>query len=684
MNQINLRFPQLATTMERLANVGRWVIDRKENDFFWSEQTYVIFGVEVGTPLSLDDAINFYHPEHQKLIRDLIKTCSEQGTAFSHEVMVYTANGKLRWLAVMGEAQFENGQVRYVYGAAQDITAKRNRLIELTTQREALNTTLNNLLDGVIIINEYGIIRQLSEPAEKMFGYTAAELIGRNIKMLMPEPYAVNHDHYLKNYRDTRVAKIIGIGREVEALHKNGRVFPIDLAVTEAMINGEIEYIGTVRDISRQRAAAERIENLSFFDELTQLPNRYKFIQYVNAQSKEQTTCVMAINLDYFSRINAVHGYDIGDQILVVIAARLKHYLGPHCMLAKDIGDRFWFAMWAPHSASSECRKIGQLMLEAIREVIPKGDYNHFITASIGMAIDGRSSGELMSHAETALHRAKSEGRDQVALYKERMSSNVLADYQLEMGLRQAVERNELECWLQSKINGNGQVIGAEALMRWRRYDGTLVSPDSFIPIAERLGLITSLGHWMLDTVAKRLATLEQTGLPEGFRIAVNVSPKQFLQTDFVEQIRSVFSNANVSLTRLTIEITENLLLQNETQVCDKMETLAAAGVIFSIDDFGTGYSNLSRLNRLPVAELKIDREFIQGIHGSTQEQELLKTIIALAKGMNMSTVAEGIEDETQADFVLQHGCEYMQGFYFHRPTEIEQWVSDFYSVTQQ
>ncbi|MCO4320502.1 putative bifunctional diguanylate cyclase/phosphodiesterase [Aliidiomarina quisquiliarum] len=680
MNKINIRFPQLATTMERLANVGRWVIDRKENDFFWSEQTYVIFGVEVGTPLTLDDAINFYHPEHQELIRDLIKTCSEQGTAFSQEVMVYTESGELRWLAVMGEAQFENGQVRYVYGAAQDITAKRDRLTELTSQREALNTTLNSLLDGVIIINEYGIIRQLSEPAEKMFGYTAAELIGRNIKMLMPEPYAANHDQYLKNYRDTRVAKIIGIGREVEALHKNGRVFPIDLAVTEAMINGEIEYIGTVRDISRQRAAAERIENLSFFDELTQLPNRYKFIQYVNAQSKEQTTCVMAINLDYFSRINAVHGYDIGDQILVEIAKRLKKHLGPNRILAKDIGDRFWFAMNGKGTELIECTNIANLMLDSIRQAIPKGDYNHFVTASIGMAIHGATSGELMSHAETALHRAKNMGRDQVAIYKERMSSNVLADYQLEMGLRQAVQRNELECWLQSKVNGSSQVVGAEALMRWRRFDGTLVSPASFIPIAEQLGLIASLGRWMLTTVAKLLAKLERKGLPAEFRIAVNVSPKQFLQAGFVEQVRTIFSTAGVNLNRLTLEITENLLLQNEVKVREKMATLAADGVIFSIDDFGTGYSNLSRLNRLPVSELKIDREFILGINGTQQEQELLKTIIKLAQGMNMQTVAEGIETLAQAEFVLQHGCDHLQGFYFHKPVEMVQWVGEFYN----
>lgn len=680
MNDINIRFPQLATTMERLANVGRWVVDRKENTLYWSPQTYEIFGVDANKILSLNDAIDFYHLDHQEILQHLITECGEQGTSFSYEAMIYTASGEERWLSIIGEAQFEGSEVRYVYGAAQDITARRQRYTELASQREALNTTINSLLDGIVIINENGLIKRVSQPAEKMFGYTAAELIGQNIKMLMPAPYADEHDQYLENYHTTGIKKIIGIGREVQGLRKNGTIFPFELAVTEATVDGEREYIGTVRDITKQRETAAQIETLSYFDELTLLPNRYKFMRYVNQECKQQDVCVMAINLDYFSRINAVHGYEVGDQILIEIAKRLKKHLGPNRILAKDIGDRFWFGMKASCTALTECTAIATLMLESIRQVIPKGDYKHFVTASIGMAIHGVTSGELMSHAETALHRAKNEGRDQVAIYKERMSSNVLADYQLEMGLRQAIQRNELECWLQSKVDDTGQVIGAEALMRWRRFDGTLVSPASFIPIAERLGLIVPLGYWMLNKVAELLARLEQKGLPEGFRIAVNVSPKQFLQASFVEQIRRVLNDAGVRFNRLTLEITENLLLQNEIQVREKMAMLATDGVIFSIDDFGTGYSNLSRLNRLPVAELKIDREFILGIDGTQQEQELLKTIIKLAQGMNMSTVAEGIETLAQAEFVLQHGCDHMQGFYFHKPVEMLQWVSEFYN----
>lgn len=621
MNDINIRFPQLATTMERLANVGRWVIDRKENTLYWSPQTYIIFGVEANTPLSFNDAIDFYDSNQQEQLRSLISECGEHGTSFSYEAMIHTSSGEKRWLSIMGEAQFEGSEVRYVYGAAQDITARRQRYNELRSQREALSTTINSLIDGIVIINEYGLIKRVSKPAEQMFGYTAAELLGHNIKILMPTSYASEHDQYLENYRTTGIKKIIGIGREVQGLRKNGTVFPFELAVTEAMVDGEREYIGTVRDITKQRDAAAQIETLSYFDELTLLPNRYKFMRYVNQECKQQDVCVMAINLDYFSRINAVHGYEVGDQILVEIAKRLKKHLGPNRILAKDIGDRFWFAMNASCTALKECTAIATLMLESIRQAIPKGDYNHYVTASIGMAIHGATSGELMSHAETALHRAKNKGRDQVAIYKERMSSNVLADYQLEMGLRQAVQRNELECWLQSKVDGSGKVIGAEALMRWRRFDGTLVSPASFIPIAERLGLIVPLGYWMLKTVAKLLAKLELKGLPEGFRIAVNVSPKQFLQASFVEQVRVVLNDAGVNFNRLTLEITENLLLQNEIQVRDKMATLAAEGLIFSIDDFGTGYSNLSRLNRLPVAELKIDREFILGIHNSTKNK---------------------------------------------------------------
>lgn len=543
-----------------------------------------------------------------------------------------------------------------------------------------LNTIINNLLDGVITIDEKGIICGFSKPAERMFGYQDHEVIGHNISMLMPQPYAREHDSYLESYHQTGVKKIIGIGREVEARRKDGSVFPIDLAVTQTETELGRRYIGTVRDITLQRENAERIEYLSFHDRLTGLANRNSLTQALDQWLPKQRVTLLALNLDFFSRINVVFGHGIGDSLLQETAKRLdRHRLGGS-LLAKDLGDRFWLAL--PEEAYNGKPRgyfLSQIekLLSVLRQPFTLDNQDYYLTASIGavFAEPGQNSFDVLNGSETALQQAKEWGRDQYSVYQPRMTSSILRDYRLEVGLRNAIRTGKgLECWLQSKVNADYQTTGAEALMRWRDDKDQMISPEVFIPVAEHLGLIIELGDWMATEVARTIASLPAEST---YRIALNVSPKQFLQPHFVPKMQRIFAQQGANLHGLIIEITENLLLSRVEQVQKVMDEFAAFGVSFSIDDFGTGYSNLSRLQQLPVSELKIDRQFVQGAFRNEREGALFQAMLQMAKSMQLTTVAEGVESKEQADHIRKSGCDLQQGYYFSRPMPAKDWLTE-------
>ncbi|RUO23988.1 bifunctional diguanylate cyclase/phosphodiesterase [Aliidiomarina minuta] len=543
-----------------------------------------------------------------------------------------------------------------------------------------LNAIINNLLDGVITIDQKGIICGFSKPAERMFGYQEHEVVGHNISMLMPQPYAREHDAYLDSYHQTGAKKIIGIGREVEAMRKDGSVFPIDLAVTQTETEMGRRYIGTVRDISLQRENAERIEYLSFHDRLTGLANRNSLTQALEQWLPKQRVTLLALNLDFFSRINVVFGHGIGDSLLQEAAKRLDRHRLAGSLLAKDLGDRFWLALpEEAYDGKPRAYFLSQIekLLSVLRQPFMLESQEYYLTVSIGVffAEPGQNSFDVLNGAETALQQSKEWGRDQYSVYQPRMTSSILRDYRLEVGLREAIKAGKgLECWLQSKVNADYRTTGAEALMRWRDEQGQMVSPEVFIPVAEHLGLIIELGDWMAAEVAKTIASLPADST---YRIALNVSPKQFLQPHFVLKMQRIFAEQGASLNALIIEITENLLLSRIEQVQSVMNELALLGVRFSIDDFGTGYSNLSRLQQLPVSELKIDRQFVQDAFRNEREAALFQAMLQMAKSMQLTTVAEGVETNQQANHIRDSGCDLQQGYYFSRPMPADQWLAE-------
>lgn len=534
----------------------------------------------------------------------------------------------------------------------------------------------DSLFDAIVVINRAGTIVDINHAAQAMFGYHPRDVIGKNVTILMPISMADQHHKFMQNAVYGSGPRVLGRLRELEAQRKDGTLFPVTIGLNETDWFGEQCYVGSIRDISERLEAEQTIESLSMFDPLTGLPNRANFIKLMQHQLHFSNVRVVAINMDYFNRINIAAGESEGNQVLKVIAARLSYMVSEYKgVLAKDIEDRFWIGLdIADEEVAGYNEERMRRLLAVIREEVIINGRHYKLTASIGVASmeKGGSASEMVAHAETATHQAKAQGRDQFSVYQRIMTAQVISDFKLEQKLRVAIKENEIECWLQNKVNKSGVAISAEALARWR-HKGKVIAPDKFIPLAERLGLINDIGDIMSHSVAR--AIREAQKLVPNFQIAMNVSPRQFMNENFVEGLRSIFHEEAAPLSGLKIEITENLLVHNIEQVKAIMDQLAENGVEFSVDDFGTGYSNLKRLQWIPVTELKIDRQFVEGGMQGGRGKALLDTIIMMSQSLGMSTVVEGIETNAQFEYLQTKGIAQFQGFLFHRPELLGLWL---------
>ena len=444
-------------------------------------------------------------------------------------------------------------------------------------------------------------------------------------------------------------------------------------------------YIGHCLDITDAKRAEAEIERLAYHDALTGLPNRTLFLDRLaqalaGARRTRRCGAVMFVDLDQFKRINDVHGHAMGDAVLREVAQRLKYYLRVEDTVARLGGDEFVILLSDLAASLDDAGSLVMAVAEKIRSALESPvviDGQEYVSgASIGITVfpkDSESVEDLMREADTAMYRAKERGRNALAYFEPTMQEAVIERYALDRELREAVRERSFELHLQSQVNADGKVIGAEALVRWRHPQRGMIMPMTFIPLAEESGLIVPLGEWVLREACTLIARLDSEG--RGMRIAVNVSPRQFHQTDFVQRVREILAVTGADPNYLTLEITENLLVEHASDSVARMTELVTLGLRFSIDDFGTGYSSLTYLKRLPLSELKIDKSFVQDIPHDPNDVALVETILSMARHLHFEVVAEGVENQAQLDFLRQQGCERFQGYHFQRPLEMKAWV---------
>jgi diguanylate cyclase (GGDEF)-like protein len=454
----------------------------------------------------------------------------------------------------------------------------------------------------------------------------------------------------------------------------------------ELLADGSILWHGLITDVTDRKRAEDEIYRLAFFDALTGLPNRRllvdRAVQSVSAAVRnQQMGALIFLDLDHFKEINDSRGHAVGDELLKEIAGRLNAVLREDDSIARMGGDEFVVLLnnlgADIESASSAAMRVAQKLCEVTVQPVPIEGSDYSCTASLGVTLfPSHSAGvdDFLREADTAMYRAKEAGRNRIVFFEPPMQQVLEARLALLRDLQSAVAHQGLESYVQSQVDARGRITGGELLLRWKHPVLGFVGPNDFIPIAEESGLIFKIGEYVLRDACEALKKLEQAG-HEKLSLSVNVSPRQFRQEDFVARIASILAQSGACGERLILEVTEGLLIDNVDETVARMTELCALGVRFSIDDFGTGYSSLSYIKRLPLYELKIDKGFVQDIPQDQNDVAIVQSILAMAKYLNLVTVAEGVETTQQADFLRTAGCDVLQGYLFGKPTPMSDWL---------
>ncbi len=581
--------------------------------------------------------------------------------ADGHPIQVEVIAHRLEWQGCRAELVM-----------ALDVTERERTAENLRLAAAAFETS-----EAITVTDRSGRILRINQAFTRITGYSAEEAVGQNHKLLKSGRHdAAFYRAFWKSLRQSGHWE-----GEIWNRRKNGSVFPQWLSI-RAVTNsaGEItHYVSNFFDLSERKEAEATIHRLSSRDPLTDLPNRSLFRdrlsqEFASSRRAGHYGAVLQLDIDRFKAVNDARGHAVGDELLRRIALRLRESIREGDTVARLGADEFAVLLCdLPRSEQAAARHAHQVA-EKLRSLLERpfhvDERAYHLVASVGITLFPKQtqseSDDVLREADTALYRAKEAGRNTVRFFENSMSEEARIRFELENELRKAVDNNELRLYLQPQVDCDGKVLAAEALVRWQHPERGLVPPGAFIPIAEESGLILPLGDWVLRQCCRLLSRPEVDRL--GLRIAVNVSPRQFRQPDFVPRLRTLLNATGTDPTRLTMEVTEGLMLEDIGDTIAKMNELADIGMHFSIDDFGTGYSSLAYLKRLPIHELKIDRTFVQDAPTDPNDAALVDAILAMAGHLNLQVVAEGVETEAQARFLRQRGCTLFQGYLTGRP----------------
>ncbi len=449
-----------------------------------------------------------------------------------------------------------------------------------------------------------------------------------------------------------------------------------------------LEMYGTIQDITEKKNSEKQIQNLAYFDQLTNLPNRdllkdrFKYILSM-ANRNNESIAIFILDLDHFKIINDTLGHTVGDRFLKEIAVRLRDSMREEDILSRQGGDEFIVVL--PNTDAEGAGIVANKLVHLISAPCMIGSHELITTASIGVSVfpaDGKTMEVLLRNADTAMFRAKKGGRNQFFYYTDTMQKQAERSLKIINGLRHALEREEFEILYQPQVNiAEQKIIGVEALLRWRHPEFGLLSPADFIPIAEDTGQIIEIGLWVLQRAAKQAREWVEQGI-KGVVMAVNISAVQFHREDLPDIVRKIIQDEKLETGALELELTEAVMMKNPNQVIQMIDTFAECGVKLAIDDFGTGFSSLSYLKQFKVNKIKIDRSFVKDIPDDQENRAIVEAIISMAASLGIEIIAEGVEEKHQLDFLLEHGCREAQGFYYSKPLTVEQFVQ--YAATMQ
>lgn len=580
------------------------------------------------------------------------------------------------------------GQIQGIISLAQNITERKRAEEALRESQRALATLMSNL-PGMAYRCRYDpdwTMEFVSEGALDLTGHAPADLTG-NMKTSFAQLIHPDDLERVEGDKKTAVKEKHSfklVYRMVDATKKEKWVWEQGIGIY-AQSGALLALEGFIIDITDRKLSEERLQYLASHDSLTGLPNRTLFMDHLRlalmtSKRRQRLSAVLFLDLDRFKLINDTLGHGIGDLLLKAVAERLSTCLrrsdtvarlsNPNDTVARLGGDEFTLLL-SDIAQAQDVPYVVQRILNLFMTPFFIEGHELFVTPSIGISLypnDGDSAEKLLRNADTALYRAKEQGRNNYQFYLPEMNAKVSERLAMENNLRKALERDELLLHYQPQVDLNsGAIVGVEALVRWQQAESGLISPAKFIPLAEETGLILPIGEWVLRTACAQNKAWQQAGLPP-MRVAVNLSGQQFQQRNLIETVRRILIETGLGAEYLELELTESILMQKLEIITSVLLELNTMGIQISVDDFGTGYSSLSYLKRFPISKLKVDRSFVSDITTDPDDAAITTAIINMAHSLKLKVVAEGVETADQLAFLKSLKCDGMQGYFFSRP----------------
>lgn len=597
-------------------------------------------------------------------------------------------------LGVVIEATLFALAITYHFNELSDNLAKINALnaalsLEIAERKEAeqdlrIAATAFESQEGMFVTDANSIILRVNQTFTKITGYSAEDFIGQKIQRML------STDRKNRHFYATVWEHVNNTGTwtgDVWSRRKSGEVYPGHLTITAVRDAAGVvsNHVGIFIDITKNKAASEVIIKLAYYDPLTHLPNRRLLIDRLNqglatSARSHQRGAILFLDLDHFKALNDTLGHDMGDLLLQQVATRLTASVRDGDTVARIGGDEFVLLLEGlgenEVEAAAQTKDIAEKIITVLNQPYQLNENTYQSTPSIGATLfNGHelATDELLQQADIAMYQSKTEGRNTLQFFDHTMQVAITVRADLECELRKAIEQQQFQLHYQMQVGSNGKPFGAEVLIRWYHPERGMISPLSFIPLAEETGLILPIGQWVLDTACDQLSKWQRDPRTSDVVLAVNVSAKQFQQVDFVEQVKATMQRNGINPALLKLELTESMLVDNIDDIITKMNALSKLGIQFSLDDFGTGYSSLQYIKTLPLNQLKIDQSFVRDIVTDTSDRAIVCTIITMAHSLGINVIAEGVEVAEQRQCLLDNGCLHFQGYLFSKPVPIEE-----------
>ena len=606
----------------------------------------------------------------KKYIEKLLNSSINKDKKTNLEKRYIHKNGSLIWVHVsMSYTKSKDGSIKYIIGFIKDIRDRKiteKRLIQA-------KAVFDNTNEGIVITDRKMNIQEVNKGFIDILGYEKSEICNKNIKFF-------TSSYHSKMFYKKMWYEVFKKGYwqgEIWGIRKSGETFPLwlNISTIKDEVGKIINYIGVFSDISSIKKSEEKLEFLAHHDPLTKLPNRLLLTASLEqsikrAKREKKKIAVIFLDLDKFKEINDAFGHSYGDEVLVTVTKRLKSIMREQDTIGRIGGDEF-IVLIEDFEEILDLEPILEKILNVFKKDIIVHGNNFKISASIGVSVypnDGKNIENLIKNADTAMYEAKDAGRDTYRFYTPEMTQDLFTKMLMKNELERAIKDNEFVLHYQPQVSiVTGKVIGLEALVRWNHPQMGLLYPDKFISIAESTKQIVQIGRIVLHRACSEIKELVKEGIFNG-KISVNVSAVQIKQDNFYEAVLSTLKESNLSGEYLELELTESYMMENPRDAISLFKKLKTHGITLSVDDFGTGYSSLSYLKQLPVDKLKIDKSFIVDIPSDSDDMAITSTIIAMSKSLGLGVIAEGIETQSQHDFLKQRGCYEGQGYLYSRP----------------